>query len=63
MQKLFPFNLIDGYAQKNDWIIHRVERTISASKASRRRQEEWMVCNYEEKAQASLFGGGEYLRE
>lgn len=58
MLTMFPFDMIDRYAQKNGWIIHRVERTISASKSSRRRQEEWMVCNYEERAQASLFEGG-----
>ena len=62
MLTMFPFDMIDRYAQKNGWIIHRVERTISASKSSRRRQEEWMVCNYEERAQASLFEGG-YLGE
>ena len=54
--------MIDRYARKNGWIIHRIERTISASKSNRRRQEEWMVCNYEERAQASLFQG-EYLGE
>ena len=59
MLTMFPFDMIDRYAQKNGWIIHRVERTISASKSSRRRQEEWMVCNYEERAQASLFEGGD----
>ena len=26
--------------------IHRIERTITASKVSRRRQEEWIVTNY-----------------
>ena len=62
MLTMFPFDINDRYAQKNGWIIHRVERTISASKANRRKQEEWMVCNYEEKVQASLFGGG-YLGE
>ena len=62
MLTMFPFDMIDRYAQKNGWIIHRVERTISASKSSRRRQEEWMGCNYEERAQASLFEGG-YLGE
>lgn len=35
---------------------------ISASKSNRRRQEEWTVCNYEERAQASLFEG-EYFGE
>lgn len=55
---MFPFQMIDRYAQKNGWIIHRVERTISTSKTSRRRQEEWMVCYYEKKPQASLFEKG-----
>ena len=55
MLTMFPFDMIDRYAQKNGWIIHRVERTISASKASRRRQEEWMVCNYRETPQETLF--------
>lgn len=58
MLPMFPFDRITRYARKNGWIIHRVERVISASKTSRRRQEEWMVCNYEERAQASLFGEG-----
>ncbi|MFQ9092837.1 MAG: hypothetical protein ACLR5K_13710 [Acutalibacteraceae bacterium] len=60
--RCLPFDMIDRYARKNGWIIHRIERTISASKSNRRRQEEWMVCNYEERAQASLFQG-EYLGE
>ena len=55
MLTMFPFDMIDRYAQRNGWVIHRIERTISASKSSRRRQEEWMVCNYEERAQGSLF--------
>lgn len=46
MLTMFPLPLIEEYANQNGWIIHRVERTISASKTSRRRQEEWMVCNY-----------------
>lgn len=56
MLTMFPFDMINRYARKNGWIIHRVERVISASKTSRRRQEEWMVCNYEERPQASLSG-------
>ena len=55
---LFAKRPADGeviYANKNGWIIHRVERTISASKTSRRKQEEWMVCNYEEHPQRTLF--------
>lgn len=58
MLTMFPFEMINCYARKNGWIIHRIERTISASKTGRRKQEEWMVCNCEERAQTSLFGGG-----
>ena len=46
MLTMFPLPMIEDYAKKNGWIIHRIERTISASKTSRRKQEEWMVCNY-----------------
>lgn len=55
MLTMFPLPMIEEYANKNGWIIHRVERTISASKTSRRKQEEWMVCNYEEHPQRTLF--------
>lgn len=57
MLTMFPFPLIEDYARQNGWIIHRIERTISASKTSRRKQEEWMVCNYEKVGhkQTSLF--------
>ncbi|MEG2276662.1 MAG: DNA adenine methylase [Odoribacter sp.] len=57
MLTMFPFPLIEDYAVKNNWVIHRVERTISASKQSRRKQEEWMVCNYSNMAgkQTTLF--------
>lgn len=46
MLTMFPLPLIEQYAIKNGWIIHRIERTISASKTNRRKQEEWMVYNY-----------------
>ena len=57
MLTMFPLDMIEEYAIKNDWIIHRIERTISASKTSRRKQEEWMVCNYTNMAgkQITLF--------
>lgn len=55
MLTMFPLPMIEEYANKNGWIIRRVERTISASKTSRRKQEEWMVCNYEEHPQRTLF--------
>lgn len=57
MLTMFPLNMIEDYANKNKWVIHRIERTISASKTSRRKQEEWMVCNYDNLygKQISLF--------
>ena len=56
MLTMFPFELIDRRAQRNGWTIHRIARTISASKTSRRRQEEWIVCNYADANQSTLFG-------
>lgn len=47
MLTMFPHDLIGEYADRNDWIIHRIDRFISASKTGRRMQEEWMVCNYD----------------
>ena len=47
MLTMFPHDLIASYAEQHNWTIHRIERFISASKTSRRKQEEWMVCNYE----------------
>lgn len=55
MLTMFPLEMIEGYAVKNQWTIHRVERTISASKTNRRKQEEWMVCNYEISKGNTLF--------
>ncbi|MEG0836067.1 MAG: DNA adenine methylase [Christensenellaceae bacterium] len=56
MLTMFPLQMIEEYATKHNWIIHRIERTISASKENRRKQEEWMVCNYEPpQKQESLF--------
>ncbi|MBR8726675.1 hypothetical protein [Bacteroides pyogenes] len=58
MLTMFPLNMIEEYANKNGWVIHRIERTISASKTSRRKQEEWMICNYKNSAhgkQTCLF--------
>lgn len=47
MLTMFPYDEIELRAKSQGWIIHRIERTISASKTSRRKQEEWMVCNYQ----------------
>lgn len=46
MLTMFPNEEILAYAIKNNWTVHKVERNISASKTSRRKQEEWIVCNY-----------------
>lgn len=57
MLTMFPLPMIEQYADKNGWTIHRIEHTISASKTSRRKQEEWMICNYPAPhgTQVSLF--------
>lgn len=55
MLTMFPLAMIEEYANNNNWIIHRIERTISASKTSRRKQEEWIVCNYETQKKMTLF--------
>ena len=57
MLTMFPFVMIEEYAIRHGWKIHRIERTISASKTNRRKQEEWIVCNYNspKEAQKTLF--------
>ncbi len=47
MLTMYPDEMIEQYAEHNNWIIHRVERTVTAAKIKRRKQEEWMICNYE----------------
>lgn len=46
MLTMFPNDRIREYSERHGWTIHRVERTISASRTNRRKQEEWIVCNY-----------------
>ena len=53
---MFPDDNIERYATEHGWHIHRIERTISASKTSRRKQEEWMVYNYVKEEEPTLFG-------
>lgn len=55
MLTMFPLEIIEQYAIKNQWTIHRIERTISASKTNRRKQDEWIVCNYEMSKGNTLF--------
>ena len=46
MLTMFPHDKIREFADRHKWKIHKIERTISASKTSRRRQEEWITTNY-----------------
>ncbi len=46
MLTMFPHPSIAKYTEEHGWKIHKVERTISASKTNRRRQEEWITTNY-----------------
>lgn len=46
MLTMFPHKAIEQYSAKYGWTIHRFERTISASRVSRKKKEEWIVCNY-----------------
>lgn len=55
MLTMFPNDCIADYAARHGWITHRIERTISASKTVRRKQEEWMVCNYQKEEVRDLF--------
>jgi DNA adenine methylase len=44
---MFPNDAIETTANKHGWGIHRIERIITAARASvRRKQEEWIVINY-----------------
>lgn len=46
MLTMFPNALLLEFIQKHGWMVKKIERTISASRTSRRRQEEWIVMNY-----------------
>jgi DNA adenine methylase len=47
MLTMYPNDTVREYANRHNWAIHAVDRQVSACKAAnRRRQEEWMVCNY-----------------
>ena len=46
MLTMFPHDMIRAYVDRCGWKIHTIERQITASKTTRRRQEEWMVVNY-----------------
>lgn len=51
MQTIVPLEMIEACAERNGWIIHRVERT----KVGRRQQKEWMGCNYMKREQVMLL--------
>lgn len=55
MLTMFPYKAVEDAAHKHGWYIHKILRTISASKAGRRKQEEWIITNYSETRPASLF--------
>ena len=46
MLTMFPHEKIERLAARHGWTIHRLDRTNTASKVSRRRQEEWITTNY-----------------
>ena len=46
MLTMFPNDHLQDCTTRYNWTTHRIERTISASRTSRRKQEEWIVCNY-----------------
>lgn len=55
MLTMFPNKNIKDFAEQNGWIIHRIERTISAAKTKRRKQEEWITCNFITQTKLQLF--------
>lgn len=48
MLTMYPNDAIAAFAKKHKWKIHRIERQVTAAKKidTRRKQEEWIVCNY-----------------
>lgn len=46
MLTMYPNEMIQEYAISNSWTIHKIERTISVSQSNRRKQEEWIIYNY-----------------
>lgn len=47
MLTMFPHEVLREYIVRNGWHLVAVERTISVSTVNRRKQEEWIVMNYE----------------
>lgn len=58
MLTMFPYEEIETFAAEKGWAIHKVERSVVANIENRRKQEEWIVCNYrkvEATGQTALF--------
>jgi len=46
MLTMYPHDDIDIFAERNGWSIKVIERTISSSRHSRKKKQEWIVMNY-----------------
>ena len=47
MLTMYPNKLIKDFAERFGWKIHETERQVPVCKTEqRRRQSEWMICNY-----------------
>ena len=46
MLTMFPHDMLEKYIKNNKWNVKVIERTTSASKVKRRKQEEWITMNY-----------------
>lgn len=49
MLTMFPHDVLKEYIDRHGWHLVAIERTISVSTVNRRKQEEWIVMNYEAK--------------
>lgn len=47
MLTMYPDKMISQYASANGWYIHKIERCVTAANTKRRKQEEWMIVNYD----------------
>ena len=46
MLTMYLHDLIREYADRFNWTLHPVQRTVTASNIKRRKQEEWVITNY-----------------
>lgn len=47
MLTMYPDEIISQYVSANGWHINKIERCVTAANTKRRKQEEWMILNYE----------------